>query len=113
MTATLNQRGDTTLKQRFKRLLQGRPADTLSDQDAIARDAPELAGMTLAQGAEIILKEIDLFEAQHSPEQTNELFKRLRNTRHSSWKHEGRRMGWWGNLVVLRRFEAEIELGAA
>ncbi len=78
------------------------------DEEAIARLAPELAGMGFVKGGAFVLSEIDRFRENCTPEQAVELARRLLAS-NESWKSEGLTMPYWGNLVVLRTLQAEID----
>jgi hypothetical protein len=79
-----------------------------NDENAIALMIPELSGMGFVNGGAYTLREIEKFKQTCLPEQAAEFAQRLMLS-HKSWlEDEGHEMPWWGNLLVLRRLQAEI-----
>ena len=77
------------------------------DKAAISQMAPELIGMSFVEGGAYILKQIEAFNSSSTGEQRMEFAARLLAS-NQSWADKGLTMPYWGNLVVLRRFQAEL-----
>jgi hypothetical protein len=77
------------------------------DAGAIARLAPEVAGMSAVRGAAYVLQRIAIFQESSTPAQARMLAARLLEVR-QVWEGQGLPMPYWGNLAVLRTLQAEI-----
>lgn len=78
-----------------------------NDETLIAQHAPEVVGMGFVKGAAFVLEELRRFRANCSPNQAQELARRIGESQ-LSWEDQGLTMPYWGNLVVLRRFQEEL-----
>lgn len=83
------------------------------DQALIAEQAPELVGKSDVEGMAYVLEKIQEWNEICTPEEAATFASRLKASQ-DSFTAEGLTMPYWGNLVVLRRYQAEIgraELG--
>lgn len=78
-----------------------------SDQSLIAEQVPELAGMSDVEGMAHSTRALDEFHANSTQEQRNELQRRL-GASGDSFKQQGLTMPYWGNLWVIRTYQAEL-----
>lgn len=77
------------------------------DQELIAQQVPELAGMTDVEGMAYVIQQIDEWNEICTPEQTLTLAGRLMAS-NQSFKEEGLTMPYWGTLWVLRTYQAAL-----
>ncbi len=100
------------LRVRQRRIeLTRRSVDLSNDERLIAENAPELSGMGFVKGAAFVLEQIDEFNKTATEAHSIELAGRLLAS-NRSWEADGLAMPYWGNLVVLRRLQADIKSGA-
>ncbi len=96
---------------REKTELTRRSLEISEDQALIANHVPELEGMDDVSGMAYVLKQIDKWNSVCSPEQAAVFASRLIAS-NESWKAEGLTMPFWGNLWVLRTYQAELGMAA-
>jgi hypothetical protein len=89
-----------------------RALDMSCDAGAIARLAPEVAGMSAARGAAYVCQRIAIFQESSTSAQARMLAARLLEAR-QVWEGQGLPMPYWGNLAVLRTLQAEIAVQTA
>lgn len=77
------------------------------DQDAIAEHVPELAGMTEVEGMAYVMRQIQDWNATCSQEEAATFAGRLQAS-NASWAEQGLTMPYWGNLWILRTYQAEL-----
>ena len=77
------------------------------DQDLIAEQVPELAGMSEVQGMAYVLQQIQEWKKTCTPEEAVTFAGRLRGSS-ESWTADGLTMPYWGNLWVLRTYQLEL-----
>lgn len=77
------------------------------DQTMIAAQVPEIAGMSPVEGMAYALQQIEHWNRLCTPGQAAELAGRLAAS-NESWQAEGLTMPYWGNLWVLRNYQAEL-----
>lgn len=100
------------LKDRFaanrERNEANRRSIALSEDEALsAEHAPEVAGMGFANGGAFVLSAINEWKVGASQAELQEFARRLQASQ-ASWTAEGLTMPWWGNLKVLRDYQAEL-----
>lgn len=84
-----------------------RSAEINDDQELIAQQVPELAGMTDVEGMAHVLREIDKWNQICTPEQAATFVGRLIAS-NDLWKAKGLTMPYWGSLWVLRTYQTEL-----
>jgi hypothetical protein len=84
-----------------------RSVELNSDQQLIAQQVPELAGMGDVEGMAYVLRQIDIWNESCTPDQAATLASRLRSST-ASFEAEGLTMPFWGNLWVLRTYQKEL-----
>lgn len=84
-----------------------RSVELSEDEGLIAEHAPEVAGMGFVDGGAFILRAIKEWQATASQAELHEFARRLQASQ-ASWTAEGLTMPWWGNLKVLRDYEADL-----
>jgi hypothetical protein len=77
------------------------------DARAMTRMAPEIAGMSAAQGGRYVRQRIAIFQECGTPGEAATLATRLSQAQRM-WEGQGLPMPYWGDLVVLRTLQAEI-----
>jgi hypothetical protein len=77
------------------------------DQELIADQVPELVGMSDVEGMAYVLEQIEKWNLNCSPDQAATLQGRL-GASHTAWEDDGLTMPYWGNLWVLRNYQAEL-----
>lgn len=77
------------------------------DQELIAQQVPELAGMTDVEGMAYVLQQIDKWNETCTPEQATTLAGRLMAS-NESFDAEGLTMPYWASLWTLRTYQAEL-----
>jgi hypothetical protein len=78
-----------------------------SDRELIAAQVPELAGMSDVEGMAHTLRVIEEWNRTCTPEEATEFARRLLASQ-ESWRADGMTMPYWGNLWVLRTYEAQL-----
>lgn len=78
-----------------------------SNQDLIATQVPELAGMSEVAGMAYVLAQIKEWKSLCSAEEAVILAQRLQSS-HQQWEDDGLTMPYWGNLWVLRNLQREL-----
>lgn len=79
------------------------------DQELIAKQVPELAGMSSVEGLAYTLQQIEAWKATCLPDEAR-AFSRLGNESIASFKSDGLTMPYWGTLWVLRTYQASLGL---
>jgi hypothetical protein len=79
------------------------------DQDLIAVQVPELAGMSDTEGMAYTLQQIEEWNKSCTPEHAAELAARLAAS-NEAWNGKNMTMPYWGNLWVLRTYQASLGL---
>lgn len=87
--------------------LTRRSVELSEDEGLIAQNAPEVAGMGFVNGGAYILDAIREWRQTATEEQCVEFAGRLKASQ-DTWSEDGLTMPWWGNLVVLRNYQAEL-----
>lgn len=77
------------------------------DQEMIARQVPELVGMSDVEGMAYVLRQIDEWNKTCSPDEAENFSARLKAS-NESWAEQGLTMPYWGNLWVLRTYQAQL-----
>lgn len=77
------------------------------DQELVARQVPELAGMTDVEGMAYVLRQVDEWNKHCTEEQAITFADRLIAS-NEAWEAEGLTMPFWGNLWVLRTYQSEL-----
>lgn len=77
------------------------------DQDLIAQQVPELAGMSDVEGMAHVLKQIEEWNKTCSQEEAATFAGRLLAS-NDAWTADGLTMPYWGNLWVLRNYQREL-----
>ncbi len=96
------------LASRKARAEQTKKSVEINEDEALIREnAPEIAGMGFVEGGAFILKQQDNFRASCTTDQAQELNRRLKES-NASWEAEDLTMPYWGTLVVLRTYQAEL-----
>jgi hypothetical protein len=77
------------------------------DQELIAAQVPELAGMSDVEGMAHTLQAIEGWNRSCTPAEAAEFVRRLSNSQ-EAWRADGLTMPYWGNLWVLRTYQAQL-----
>jgi len=78
-----------------------------SDQELIAAQVPELAGMSEVEGMAYVMRQIYDWNKSCSIDEASIFAQRLQSSG-ESWKSDGLTMPYWGNLWVLRNYQQEL-----
>lgn len=78
-----------------------------TDQELIAQQVPELAGMSDVEGMAYVLRQIDEWSKTCTQEEAATLAGRLVAST-ESFSAEGLTMPYWANLWVLRTYQAAL-----
>ncbi|WP_230480840.1 hypothetical protein [Sphingomonas sp. Leaf21] len=77
------------------------------DQELIAQQVPELMGMSAVEGMAYVMQQIQAWNQTCTMEQAAMFTDRLRSS-NESFRADGLTMPYWGNLWVLRTYQAEL-----
>lgn len=80
-----------------------------SDQDAISTQVPELQGMTEVERMAYVMQQIQDWGRLCTSEEAAEFRQRLGSS-NAAWEADGLIMPYWGNLWVLRTYQAQLGL---
>ena len=78
-----------------------------TDQEVIAQQVPELVGMSDVEGMAYVFRQLDEWNKNVTEDQAIELAGRLIAS-NRAWEEDGKIMPYWGNLWVLRTYQAEL-----
>lgn len=78
-----------------------------SDQNVIAEQVPELLGMSDVEGMDYTLRTLREWRSTATAEHAQELNRRLQVSQ-EAWKEGALTMPYWGNLWVLRTYQADL-----
>jgi hypothetical protein len=81
--------------------------DLNADQALIAQQVPELAGRSDVEGMAYVMQQIKEWNEVCSPDQAATFAGRLKAS-NEAWQQVGIVMPYWGNLWVLRTYQAEL-----
>ena len=82
------------------------------EEKTVAQFAPELVGLPVAAGTALVLRATESFRKNSSPERSVELDRRL-SIASDAWDQDGQLVPYWSDLVVLRKYEAELAMSRA
>ena len=98
---------DKLAANRERNELNRRSVALSEDETLIAAHAPEVASMGFVNGGAFVLSAIREWKATANEAELHEFARRLQASQ-ESWTAEGLTMPWWGNLKVLRDYQAEL-----